>query len=121
MRRFSFNEDLGSCLEPSLSGASMTLVGLLPPLCDNGNLLVDGGYSKFGDLAYHIHLFDSMLYQSIIFQLSLIRLISFGPPIVCAIGLRNVCNGHKRCLCVRCWLSKSSARAGCFAVFTLYM
>lgn len=24
----------------------MTLVGLLPPLCDNGNLLVDGGYSK---------------------------------------------------------------------------
>ncbi|KAG6851376.1 hypothetical protein H0H93_005774 [Arthromyces matolae] len=24
--------------------ASMTLVGLLPPLCDNGNLLVDGGY-----------------------------------------------------------------------------
>lgn len=27
-------------------GASMTLVGLLPPLCDNGNMLVDGGYSK---------------------------------------------------------------------------
>ncbi|KAG5652577.1 hypothetical protein H0H81_004537 [Sphagnurus paluster] len=24
--------------------ASMSLVGLLPPLCDNGNLLVDGGY-----------------------------------------------------------------------------
>ncbi|OBZ78912.1 Lysophospholipase NTE1 [Grifola frondosa] len=24
--------------------ASMTLVGLLPPLCDNGNMLVDGGY-----------------------------------------------------------------------------
>lgn len=24
----------------------MTLVGLLPPLCDNGNMLVDGGYSK---------------------------------------------------------------------------
>lgn len=24
----------------------MTLVGLLPPLCDNGSLLVDGGYSK---------------------------------------------------------------------------
>ncbi len=23
----------------------MTLVGLLPPLCDNGNMLVDGGYS----------------------------------------------------------------------------
>jgi len=23
----------------------MTLVGLLPPLCDNGHLLVDGGYS----------------------------------------------------------------------------
>jgi len=28
-----------------LPGASMTLVGLLPPLCDNGGLLVDGGYS----------------------------------------------------------------------------
>ncbi|KAG9019301.1 phosphatidylcholine and lysophosphatidylcholine phospholipase [Tulasnella sp. 427] len=25
-------------------GASMTLVGLLPPICDNGNMLVDGGY-----------------------------------------------------------------------------
>lgn len=25
----------------------MTLVGLLPPLCDNGNLLVDGGYREF--------------------------------------------------------------------------
>ena len=25
----------------------MTLVGLLPPLCDNGNLLVDGGYSRY--------------------------------------------------------------------------
>ena len=26
------------------AGASMTLVGLLPPICDNGNMLVDGGY-----------------------------------------------------------------------------
>ena len=24
----------------------MTLVGLLPPLCDNGNILVDGGYRE---------------------------------------------------------------------------
>lgn len=24
----------------------MTLVGLLPPLCDNGSMLVDGGYGK---------------------------------------------------------------------------
>lgn len=24
----------------------MTLVGLLPPLCDNGSMLVDGGYSR---------------------------------------------------------------------------
>ena len=24
----------------------MTLVGLLPPLCDNGNVLVDGGYGE---------------------------------------------------------------------------
>lgn len=28
----------------------MTLVGLLPPLCDNGSMLVDGGYSEF---SYH--------------------------------------------------------------------
>jgi hypothetical protein len=28
-------------------GASMTLVGMLPPLCDNGNMLVDGGYGEF--------------------------------------------------------------------------
>ena len=28
------------------TGASMTLVGLVPPLCDNGSLLVDGGYRK---------------------------------------------------------------------------
>jgi predicted acylesterase/phospholipase RssA len=28
-------------------GASMTLAGLVPPLCgDNGGMLVDGGYSK---------------------------------------------------------------------------
>lgn len=33
-------------LKLSHLGASMTLVGLLPPLCDNGQLLVDGGYSK---------------------------------------------------------------------------
>lgn len=31
----------------SHSGASMTLVGLLPPISDNGQMLVDGGYSKF--------------------------------------------------------------------------
>ena len=29
------------------SGASMTLVGLLPPICDNGNMLVDGGYREY--------------------------------------------------------------------------
>jgi hypothetical protein len=29
-----------------IAGASMTLVGLLPPLCDNGDMLVDGGYGE---------------------------------------------------------------------------
>jgi lysophospholipid hydrolase len=29
-----------------LLGASMTLVGMLPPLCDNGSMLVDGGYRR---------------------------------------------------------------------------
>lgn len=28
--------------------ASMTLVGLLPPLSDEGNMLVDGGGQRFG-------------------------------------------------------------------------
>ena len=28
------------------SGASMSLVGLVPPLSDNGRVLVDGGYGK---------------------------------------------------------------------------
>lgn len=31
----------------------MSLVGLLPPLCDNGSMLVDGGYGQ---------LFSSSLY-----------------------------------------------------------
>ena len=29
----------------------MTLVGLLPPICDNGNMLVDGGYGEWEPLA----------------------------------------------------------------------
>lgn len=29
----------------------MTLVGLLPPICDNGNMLVDGGYRTLTLLA----------------------------------------------------------------------
>lgn len=28
----------------------MTLAGLLPPLCDNGGVLVDGGYSMSGNV-----------------------------------------------------------------------
>jgi predicted acylesterase/phospholipase RssA len=34
-----------------IAGASMTLVGLLPPLCDNGDMLVDGGYGELVVLA----------------------------------------------------------------------
>ena len=34
----------------------MSLVGLLPPLCDNGNMLVDGGYR-----ACHPSLLNAML------------------------------------------------------------
>ena len=43
MRRESF-------LTHEYLGASMTLVGLVPPLCDNGNVLVDGGYSEYSCL-----------------------------------------------------------------------
>jgi len=32
----------------------MTLVGLLPPLCDNGSMLVDGGYSTRLHLALYL-------------------------------------------------------------------
>ena len=45
----------------------MTLVGLLPPLCDNGNMLVDGGYSEClassnsADLySWHLRLVDNL-------------------------------------------------------------
>ena len=41
-------------------GASMTLVGLLPPLCDNGNMLVDGGYSEFSSFILEIPLMNSV-------------------------------------------------------------
>jgi hypothetical protein len=32
----------------------MTLVGLLPPLCDNGSMLVDGGYSACHHLILYL-------------------------------------------------------------------
>jgi len=38
------------------SGASMSLVGLVPPLSDNGRVLVDGGYGKFIICPNLIHL-----------------------------------------------------------------
>jgi hypothetical protein len=43
--RFGFNCRLSMSNLLTL-GASMTLIGLLPPLCENGNMLVDGGYSE---------------------------------------------------------------------------
>jgi len=42
----------------SLAGASMTLVGLLPPLCHKGSMLVDGGYSK-------CYLLDQVFYDDV--------------------------------------------------------
>lgn len=38
-----------------LLGASMTLVGLLPPLCDNGSMLVDGGYRRVSIIFLMLH------------------------------------------------------------------
>lgn len=32
----------------------MTLVGILPPLCDNGNMLVDGGYCEFSTFLWGV-------------------------------------------------------------------
>jgi hypothetical protein len=37
------------------SGASMSLVGLVPPLSDNGRVLVDGGYGKFTIRLHSVH------------------------------------------------------------------
>ncbi|KAF5352701.1 hypothetical protein D9756_005855 [Leucocoprinus leucothites] len=45
--RMSHTSRILPSLIPWFEGASMTLVGLLPPLCDNGQLLVDGGYTMF--------------------------------------------------------------------------
>ena len=43
----SLSPDLGwKALRNVLTDQSMTLVGLLPPSCDNGSMLVDGGYSR---------------------------------------------------------------------------
>lgn len=33
----------------------MTLVGLVPPLCDNGNMLVDGGYSAYSSFKCYVY------------------------------------------------------------------
>ena len=47
------------CAKPA-SGASMSLVGLVPPLSDNGRVLVDGGYGKFTlcfNPIYSVHTF----------------------------------------------------------------
>ena len=33
----------------------MTLVGLLPPLCDNGSMLVDGGYRRVSIIFLMLH------------------------------------------------------------------
>lgn len=55
IRRSFLSFNLALFLTKSHSGASMTLVGLLPPLCDNGNMLVDGGYCEFHAIAgYHL-------------------------------------------------------------------
>lgn len=50
-------------------GASMTLVGLLPPLCDNGNLLVDGGYRRYHTFSMTLLLImpQSTTFQSVQF------------------------------------------------------
>lgn len=39
----------------------MSLVGLLPPLSDNGNLLVDGGYRKYNNFRYGTDADDSLV------------------------------------------------------------
>jgi hypothetical protein len=75
----------------------MTLVGLLPPLCDNGNLLVDGGYSKWMPNSYPSTLLISVAVDNLpVLSCSLvIRPALNGIP-----GINNVFSGRKRGLCV---------------------
>jgi hypothetical protein len=47
IRQFTSSPVLSNLMHCFILGASMTLVGMLPPLCDNGNMLVDGGYGEF--------------------------------------------------------------------------
>ena len=50
------------------TGASMTLVGLLPPICDSGSMLVDGGYCEFSRVQKTRSLTNTFEYQWTIFR-----------------------------------------------------
>jgi hypothetical protein len=81
-------------------GASMTLVGLLPPLCDNGEMLVDGGYSKYWIL--------QMIRCLIILQWTIFRWAPRGDQwldldLDDLLGFSDVQCRCSLCFCCRCW------------------
>ena len=68
------------------SGASMSLVGLVPPLSDNGRVLVDGGYGKSIirlRLAHPIHAFT-------VDNLPVSTMMRFGASTVFAVDVGSV-------------------------------
>jgi hypothetical protein len=70
------------------SGASMSLVGLVPPLSDNGRVLVDGGYGKFIvclDLILPVHIFT-------VDNLPVSTMMRLGASTVFAVDVGSVSN-----------------------------
>ena len=85
----------------------MTLVGLLPPICDNGNMLVDGGYGEWEPLArltsrsilpFH----SGQLAGKFAVARRLAEILTRNVQGICYVG-----SGRERSNRFRCWLGAS--------------
>jgi len=74
-----------------LSGASMSLVGMVPPLSDNGRVLVDGGYGKFIICLGLVH----PVYAFTVDNLPVSTMMQFGASTVFAVDVGSV-SAHDR-------------------------
>jgi len=70
------------------SGASMSLVGLVPPLSDNGRVLVDGGYGNFIISLNSIHLVHTFTVDN----LPVSTMMRLGASTVFAVDVGSVSN-----------------------------
>lgn len=77
---------LADSMTTDTSGASMTMVGLLPPLCENGHLLVDGGYSKFQVVSTAF----SMAYRLPVDNLPVAKMSTMGTSTIFACDVGSV-------------------------------